>query len=119
MTDNVKLGDNAPRKLSLALQTWVREAPRDQTRTLIFRLLPSEDHDRLRRTLEEINAEIVSVGPAAIICNVTSAMLAKATELSGVVRIEEPTALSLREQEGEDKDFLSPPSGKRLGPARD
>lgn len=82
---------NAKRQtLSAELRDWCVTGAPDESRTLVLKLSHKADVDQVTAQLAALGVEIVSAGPAVTVANIRCGSLVKASELSGVLRIEVP-----------------------------
>lgn len=104
MAESDKLGGQ--RKLQANLKRWAETGDLSDTRTVIFRVTPNVDIEALCRELGEFDVEVTSSGAAVIVGTISRRDLVKASELKDIIRIEQATRLSPRDNDPK-ADLLS------------
>ncbi len=93
MSDPFSTKDARPERMSAELEDWCDQGAPEERRTLILRLDAMVDPDRITEELADLDIEVVSSGAAVIVGNVACRAARAASELPGVMRLDEPTRL--------------------------
>jgi hypothetical protein len=85
---------NARRQtMSAELRDWCATGSPEEQRTLVLKLSPNADVERLTAELRGLGAEIVSAGPAATVASISCGAAKRASELPGVIQVDAPRRL--------------------------
>lgn len=104
MADEDKMAN--PNTIPLDLKRWAEGGDPDDTRTVVFRIAPNADVKALCGQLAKLQVTVTSAGAEVIVGTISKRELAHASQMPEIIRIEEPTRLSLKDSDGK-ADFLS------------
>lgn len=111
MSDPFSTKDARPERMSTELADWCDQGAPEERRTLILRLDAMADPGRITKELVDLDIEVVSSGAAVIVGNVACRNLRAASELEGVLRLDESTRL----QEKAADTLRSGPASRKMG----